>query len=222
MEKIRWSFARVLRVVEVVAEVLVEEDRHQVGRRHGGGRVARVRDGARADGVDAELLSQLAPALVIGHAGNVAIGARRRRFRSPRGQARSRRSRGAIGDARARRARSRHGQPGAADRLSGQGPRSRGGPARGRCGARRARLRLRGGGLGGGEQARRHPCGGLPRRLLGAPGRRARRHERPLPGLRGRRRRARGRARPRLSAGTIRRRASVMYGGCKRSKTWKD
>ena len=52
----------------------------------------------------------------------------------------------------------------------------------------------------------RHPCRDLPRRLLGASGSRARRHERPLPRLRDRRRRAHPRARPRLPRRPLRRR----------------
>ena len=74
-------------------------------------------------------------------------------------------------------------------RLSRPGARRRrGDPAR-RGRARRARLRLRRRRLGRGVQDRRHPRRDLPRHLFRPSGRRARRHERPLPRLRGRRRR---------------------------------
>ncbi len=49
----------VLRRVEVVAQVLREEHRHQVGRGHRGGRVAGVGGGGGADRVDSQLLGQL-------------------------------------------------------------------------------------------------------------------------------------------------------------------
>jgi hypothetical protein len=48
---------RVLGVVEVVAEVLVDQDRHQVGRRHRGRGVPRLGDRGRADGIDPQLLT---------------------------------------------------------------------------------------------------------------------------------------------------------------------
>ena len=59
--------ARVVRLVEVVAEVLREQHRHQVGGRHRRGRVAGLRDGGCADRIDAQLLPQLAPELGVGH-----------------------------------------------------------------------------------------------------------------------------------------------------------
>ena len=88
----------------------------------------------------------------------------------------------------ARGGRPRHGHRRRADRLPGQGARAgRGDPAR-RRGARRARLRLRGRRLRRRLQDARDPRRDLPRRLLRPPGRRARRHERALPRLRGDRR----------------------------------
>ena len=48
-----------LRLVEVVAEVAVDEDRHEVGGGHRGRRVAGLRGRAHADRVDPELLPQL-------------------------------------------------------------------------------------------------------------------------------------------------------------------
>ncbi len=59
--------ARVVRPVEVVAEVLGEQHRHQVGGRHRGRRMAGLRDGRGADRIHPELLSQLPPELDIGH-----------------------------------------------------------------------------------------------------------------------------------------------------------
>ena len=56
---------RVVRRVEVVAQVAREEHRHQVGGRHRGGRVARARRVAGADRVDAQLPSQLVQLLAI-------------------------------------------------------------------------------------------------------------------------------------------------------------
>ena len=81
--------------------------------------------------------------------------------------------------------------PGARD------PRRRGGP-------RDPRLRLRDRGQRRGQQGPRRPGGDRPRHLLGPPGRRARRHERPLPRRPGHRPGARRRVRP----GLPRRRAS--------------
>ena len=54
--------ARVLGVLEVEVQVLVEQDGHEVGRRHRGGGVARVGLRGGADRVDAELLAELAHA----------------------------------------------------------------------------------------------------------------------------------------------------------------
>src|SRR5215208_5006798 len=51
---------RIPRVVEIVAQVTRQQHRHQVGRRHGRGRMARARGGGAADTVHAELLGQLA------------------------------------------------------------------------------------------------------------------------------------------------------------------
>ena len=48
-------------LVEVIPEVFREQDRHQVGRRHSGGRVPRAGLCRRANGIDAQLLSQLTP-----------------------------------------------------------------------------------------------------------------------------------------------------------------
>ena len=56
-----------LRCVEVVAEVLRDEDRHQVRGRHRGRRVTGPGRRAAADGVDAQLLSELLPALDVVH-----------------------------------------------------------------------------------------------------------------------------------------------------------
>ena len=59
---------RALRSGEVVAEVPVDEDRHEIRRGHRRRRVAGLRGRAHADGVDAELLPQLATAVGVGHA----------------------------------------------------------------------------------------------------------------------------------------------------------
>ncbi len=64
---------RVVRVVEVVVQVLRQQDGHQVGRRHRRGRVAGLGHGRRADRVHAQLLPQFLPALGVGHAGNVTV-----------------------------------------------------------------------------------------------------------------------------------------------------
>ncbi len=61
---------RALRRVEVVAEEAVDEHRQQVGGGHRRGGMPGLRSGAHADGVDSELLSQLAPALGVSHAGH--------------------------------------------------------------------------------------------------------------------------------------------------------
>jgi hypothetical protein len=58
---------RVVRVVEVVAQVLREEDGHQVGRRHARGGMAGARLRRGPDRVDPELLPQLAPELNVVH-----------------------------------------------------------------------------------------------------------------------------------------------------------
>ncbi len=58
---------RLVRPVEVVAQVLGQQHRHQVGWRHPGGRVARVRSCGAADRVDAELLTELTPELNVVH-----------------------------------------------------------------------------------------------------------------------------------------------------------
>ena len=57
----------ILRLAEVVAQVLRDQHGHQIRARHRRGRMARLRNGAAADRIDAELLSQLAPELGIGH-----------------------------------------------------------------------------------------------------------------------------------------------------------
>src|SRR6185312_7281567 len=81
---------RVLGAVEVVAQVLGQEDGHQVGRGHRRGRVAGACCGGRADRVDAQLLAQLAPLFLLVHRGSSSGGdecrggARRRRHSSPR------------------------------------------------------------------------------------------------------------------------------------------
>src|SRR5215210_6584486 len=54
--------ARIVGVLEVEVQVLLEQDRHQVGRRQRGGGVARARRRGRADRVDAQLLAELAHA----------------------------------------------------------------------------------------------------------------------------------------------------------------
>ena len=61
MEKIRWSLAGALGAVEVVAEVAGEQHGHEVGGRHPGAGMAGAGGGRGADGVDAELLGELAP-----------------------------------------------------------------------------------------------------------------------------------------------------------------
>jgi hypothetical protein len=53
--------ARVLGVVEVVVEILREQDRPQIRRRHRRGRGARIPDGRAPDRVDAQLLAYLTP-----------------------------------------------------------------------------------------------------------------------------------------------------------------
>jgi hypothetical protein len=58
---------RALRRVEVEAEVSVDEHRHEVGGGHRGRRVPGLRGRAHPDGVDAELLPQLATAVGVGH-----------------------------------------------------------------------------------------------------------------------------------------------------------
>ena len=111
---------RVVGLVEVVAQVLREQHRHQVGRRHRRGRVARLRCGGGADRVDAQLLAQLAPALRPVHAGNVTVLCESRSpstiAASSCASACSRRS-----PRRARAGRSRHRRARAADRLPRQG-----------------------------------------------------------------------------------------------------
>jgi hypothetical protein len=56
-----------LRVGEVVAEVAVHEHREKICGRHRGRRMSRPRGGAHPDGVDPELLTQLASPLCDGH-----------------------------------------------------------------------------------------------------------------------------------------------------------
>ena len=56
---------RVARVPEVVVQVLGDQDGHQIGTRHRGRRMTRSGRRARADGVDAELLPELAPLVVV-------------------------------------------------------------------------------------------------------------------------------------------------------------
>ena len=60
---------RVRRVGVVEPQVAVQQDGHQVGGRHRRGRVARARGGGAADGVDPQLLAELAPevASLAGH-----------------------------------------------------------------------------------------------------------------------------------------------------------
>ena len=64
---------QVVRVVEVVAEVLRDQHGHQVGRGHARGGVPGLGCGGWADGVHPELLTKLAPELDVVHAGNVTI-----------------------------------------------------------------------------------------------------------------------------------------------------
>ena len=64
---------RVVRPVEVVAEVLGDEHRHQVGCRHPRAGMPGFRGGSGADGVHPELLTELAPELDVVHACNVTI-----------------------------------------------------------------------------------------------------------------------------------------------------
>ena len=61
--------SRVIRRVEVVAQVLREEDRHEIGGRHRRRRVARVRGRTRPDRVDPELPTEVGPGFlrVVGH-----------------------------------------------------------------------------------------------------------------------------------------------------------
>ena len=63
---VRW----VLGVVEVVAEVLVDQDGHEVGGRHRGRRVPRLRHRGGANRIDPQLLPELAPALRVAHTGH--------------------------------------------------------------------------------------------------------------------------------------------------------
>ena len=58
---------RVVRVVEVVAQVLREQHGHQVGRGHARGRMPGARLRGRADRIDPELLPQLSPELDVVH-----------------------------------------------------------------------------------------------------------------------------------------------------------
>ena len=58
---------RVLRVGEVVSQVLGEQHRHQVGRGHARGRMAGLRRGGAAHRVDPQLLSELAPEIGVVH-----------------------------------------------------------------------------------------------------------------------------------------------------------
>ena len=154
---------------------------------------ARLR--ARAHRVDPQLLPELAPE--VGSScrlmpGTVTSRMRGRgRVRPPRRQAARAHPRGARrARARGRRPRHRQRRRSAIDypdkaRELGEAILAR------RRRARRARLRLRRRRVGRRLQAAGDPRRDLPRRLLRAPGRRARRHERALPRLRGRRRRAR-------------------------------
>ena len=80
---------RVLRVVVVVAEMVRDEDGHQVGRRHPRSGMARLRDRRGPDRVDAELLSELAEFVRV-HRGH----SRRRGACSAAGGVRSRREGG--------------------------------------------------------------------------------------------------------------------------------
>ena len=186
---------RVVRAVEVVAEVLREQHGHQVGGGHRGGRVAGFGDGRAADRVDAQLLAQLAPQLGVVQSlaswaestnrqrGNVRTDARCCRLRPPGREA-------------ARAACSRRFAPWAtrssisapttaASRIDYPDKAQEIGDAIRAGDAERGVLRLRLGRrrVGRGLQARRNPRRDLPRHVLRAPGRRARRHERALPGL---------------------------------------
>ncbi len=58
---------RIVRVLEVVAQVRREEHGHQVGRGHPRGRMPGAGLGRRPDRIDPELLSQLLPELDVGH-----------------------------------------------------------------------------------------------------------------------------------------------------------
>ena len=73
-EKIDRSLRRALRRVEVVAEVAVDEHRHSSAADIAEVGCPDFAAGAHADGVDAELLSQLAPALGVGPSGHSTAG----------------------------------------------------------------------------------------------------------------------------------------------------
>jgi hypothetical protein len=64
---------RILRLREVVPEVLREQHRHQVGGRHARGRVTGLGGGGAADGVDPELLPELAPEIGVVHGHRPAV-----------------------------------------------------------------------------------------------------------------------------------------------------
>ena len=64
---------RVVRVVEVVAQVLREQHGHQVGRGHARGRMAGARLRGGADRVDPQLLPQLAPELDVVHGHDLSL-----------------------------------------------------------------------------------------------------------------------------------------------------
>src|SRR4051794_4538665 len=60
--------AAVVRILDVVAQVVGEEHRQQLRTRHRGGRMARPGGGGRADAVDGDLRGQVVPALrVVSH-----------------------------------------------------------------------------------------------------------------------------------------------------------
>ena len=194
--------ARVVRLVEVVAQVLGEQHGHQVGRGHRRGRVAGLRPrprhgpSRRAAAVPARARARALPC-----AGNVTVLSE---SRSPSTTAASSCASGCWKSWR---------RSGTRPSISAPTNRSRGSTTR----TRRARSAeaIRSGdaeravlvcGSGVGASVAANKLAGiraadLPRHLLGAPGRRARRHERALPRLRGDRRGARGRARTRLPLG---------------------
>jgi hypothetical protein len=65
--------AQVVGVVPVVAEVLRDQNRHQVGGRHARGGMPGLRGSSRADRIDPELLAELAPDVDVAHRCNVTI-----------------------------------------------------------------------------------------------------------------------------------------------------
>ena len=86
--------------------------------------------------------------------------------------------------------------------------------------ARRARLRLGRRRLDRGDEDRRDPRCDLPRRVFRAPGRRARRHERALPRLGGRRALARARSSSTPSSARRSSPRGAIWHGWRRSRSW--